>query len=353
MKKYFLSLIFVLFSAVLWAWNSPVTIPDVGNARLHVVAQNAENYLDNLDASNSSCSTQAEFDAKTLKIANVFIALDADIVAICEVQANNQILGYLVNKMNELAGSNDYSYISDNINVSNSGTGYQSLKAGYIYRSTKVTPVGNNTSPYYSGEYYRRMRIQAFQENLTEEKFVLSMNHFKAKSGSADQGESTRIQNASELIDALQYITVDPDILIMGDLNAYMGETPIENLEAAGFEEQLTVYDPDAYTYNYYGDLGILDHCMANESMAAQITGAYAYHINTGTRNKNSQNYTTYHYSDHDAVLVGINLGGALPDPDGFDHIDTTLPAQKIIRNGQIYIVIDNQLFTILGTKVQ
>lgn len=345
MRKYFLSLIFVLCSVVLWAWNSPVTIPDVGNARLRIVGQNAENYLTNLDASNSSCSTQAEFEAKTLKIANVFIALDADIVAICEVQANKQILSYIVNKMNELIGSDDYTYITDNINQSDVSAGnYQSLKAGFIYRSTKVTPVGGVSSPYDSGEFYRRMRIQAFLENTTEEKFVLSMNHFKAKDSSADAAESKRIENAGELIDALEYITVDPDILIMGDLNAYMGETPIENLEDAGYEEQLVRFDSNAYTYIYHGQRGILDHCMANESMAAQITGAYAYHINT------AGGYN-YHYSDHDAVLVGLNLGAQ--QGDGLEAIETTAPVRKVLRNGQLYIELEGQLFTITGTRVQ
>lgn len=352
MKKTIFSLILIIVCAFAHAWNSPVDIPDVGNARLHIVGQNAENYLNNLDASNSSCSTQAEFEKKTLKIANVFLALDADIIAICEVEANDQILGYIVDALNDLTSSNDYSYVSDNINVSNAGTGYQALKSGFIYRSTKVTPVGGVSSPYYSGEYYRRLRIQAFKENLTEEKFVLSMNHFKAKSGS-DQGESTRIQNASELIETLGYITTDPDILIMGDLNAYMGEDPINNLENAGYEEQLTVYDPNAYTYNYYGELGILDHCMANESMAAQITGAYAYHINTATRNKNSQNYDLYHYSDHDAVVVGVNLGGELPTPDGCETIDSTVPARKVLRNGQLFIEIEGQTYTITGLRIE
>lgn len=303
MKKYFLVVCLLLGSLCVAAWNSPITIPDVGNARLRIVGQNMENYLTNFDASNSSCSNQSEFDSKTNKMANVFLALNADIVAVCEAERNDEILGYLCTAMNSLSGTNVWTFITDgNYSYAEEG-GYQAIKSGYIYRSDKVTPVGNSTSPYpsYSYEYNARMRIQLFKENATNELFTLSINHFKAKSGS-DGGESTRLQNVSNLLSALNAITADLDILIMGDLNSYMGEQPILNLEAAGYAEQLTRFDANAYTYVYQGSYGILDHCMANSTMASQITGAYAYNIN------HEASYS-YKYSDHDAVLVGLNLG--------------------------------------------
>ena len=340
------SFLLILSSAPVWAWTSPVTIPDVGNARLRIVGQNAENYLENLAASNSSCSTQAQFEAKTYKMANVFIALQADIVAICEVERNDQILGYIVDAMNDLSGGNDFAFVTDGMYSHAEAGDYQSLKSGFIYRKGKVTPFGSNITPYNSGaEYKARLRIQAFQENSTSEIFVLSMNHFKAKDNSADAGEGTRLQNANTLIAKLRNITSDPDILVMGDLNAYMDEEPIELLENAGFEEQLVRYDPQAYTYIYRGSRGILDHCMANSTMAEQVTGAYAYHINT------AGGYS-YKYSDHDAVLVGLNLGMQQPG-EGIQTVSTTVPARKVLRNGQLLIEIDGHFFTITGTKIQ
>lgn len=345
MKKYLISFFLVLCFAPMWAWNSPVTIPDVGNARLRIVGQNAENYLENIAASNSSCTTQAQFEAKTYKMANVFIALQADIVAICEVERNDQILGYIVNAMNDLSGGNVYTYITDGLYSHADAGEYQSLKSGFIYRKSAVTPYGSNITPYTSGaEYKARLRIQAFQENSTNEIFVLSMNHFKAKDSSADAGEGTRLQNVSQLLSKLESLNTDPDILIMGDLNAYMGEQPIENLENAGYEEQMLRFDPDAYTYIYHGSEGMLDHSMANATMAAQITGAYAYHINT------AGGYN-YRYSDHDAVLVGLRLGNN--SGEGIDNIEATTTARKVLRNGQLFIELDGQIFTITGTKVQ
>ena len=345
MKKYILTLLLGTWSLCTFAWNSPVAIPDVGNARLHIVGQNAANYVSNLEASNSSCSTQEEFEDKTNKIANAFLALQADIVAICEVERNDDILGYIVDAMNAIYGENVYTYITDRLYAHASSGDYQSLKSGYIYRSDKVTPQGSNTSPYRSGEYCARLRIQAFKENSTNEVFVLSMNHFKAKDSSADAGESTRMQNVDYLISALGNIKSDPDILIMGDLNSYMGEAPIEALENKGYEEQLVRFDSEAYTYIYRGQKGILDHAMANSTMAGQITGARAYHINTA-----GGNY--YKYSDHDAVLVGLNLGKQKMG-EGLDGVSTTAPARKVLRNGQLYIEIDGQTFTITGIRIR
>ena len=345
MKKTLLLVVLSTLTLGLFAWNSPVTIPDVGNARLRIVGQNAANYVSNLESSNSSCDTQEEFEAKTNKIANAFIALQADIVAICEVERNDEILGYIVDAMNGIYGENVYAYITDGLYAHASSGNYQSLKSGYIYRSDKVTPQGSNTSPYRSGEYCARLRIQAFKENSTNEKFVLSVNHFKAKDSSDDAGESTRLQNVSNLIYALGNITSDPDILIMGDLNSYMGEAPIEALEEEGFEEQLVRFDANAYSYIYRGQKGILDHAMANSTMAEQVTGARVYHINT------AGGYN-YKYSDHDAVLVGLNLGKQQRG-ENLDDVSTTSRAHKVLHNGQLYIEIDGIRFTITGTKIQ
>ncbi len=323
MRKSILLIALLWVSSCLWAWTSPVTIPSVGDARLHIVGQNAENYLLNLEASNSSCATEEEFEEKTDKMANVFIALQADIVAICEVEANDEVLGYIVNAMNTIYGQSVYTYLHDVIDEPNSGTAYQKLKVGFIYRTDKVEPTGSIVSPYRSGEYYRRLRI------------------FKAKDSSEDQGESWRMENVEYLLGELEDITLDPDILVMGDLNAYMGEAPIEALENAGFEEQLVRFDPYAYTYIYRKQKGILDHALANETMVEQVTGAYAYHINTYNYN------SSYHYSDHDAVLVGLKLGK--DSGEGLEDAGDGQTAVKKIVNGQLVIERNGVLYSVQG----
>lgn len=343
MRKSILLIALLWVSSCLWAWTSPVTVPSVGDARLHIVGQNTENYLMNLEASNSSCYDEADFAAKTNNMANVFLALEADIVALCEVEENDEILGILVNEMNSLYGQNVYTFITDGFYVHASAGSYQQIKAGFIYRTDKVETVGYSYSPYNSFPYKARMRIQTFKEKSTGEIFTLSMNHFKAKDSSEDEGESTRIENVTYLLGEIEDITLDPDILVMGDLNAYMGEAPIEALENAGFEEQLVRFDPYAYTYIYRKQKGILDHALANETMAEQVTGAYAYHINTYNYN------SSYHYSDHDAVLVGLKLGKEHPHGEGLEDAGDGQTAVKTIVNGQLVIERNGVLYSVQG----
>ena len=104
-------------------------------------------------------------------------------------------------------------------------------------------------------------------------------------------------------------------------------------------------FDEDAYSYIYKGNHELIDHAFANETMAAQITGAAVWHTNT------SVSYSQ-RYSDHDAVLVGLRLGD---EPGEAIEIttDNTLPATyKIIRHGQIIIIRGGVEYTITGQRV-
>ena len=226
--KWILAVGLLLTGLHAYAWTSPVPLPDYSTASLRIVGQNARNYLSDFTASNADVTNEADFEAKTNKMANVFLALQADIVAICEVQEDDNILSFITAEMNTLANTNVYDYVLDGMRASQSSSGYMPIKAGFIYRTDKVTPVGSSTSPYSSWTYKPRMRIQAFRENATDELFVLSMNHFKAKSSSVpDDTEATRLENVDKLLTALNKVTADPDILVMGDLNAYTDEEPI------------------------------------------------------------------------------------------------------------------------------
>jgi len=344
MKKSIFSFFLVVLTMQALAWTSPVNIPDVGNARLRIAGQNAQNYLMDLTASNSSCATEEEFKEKTDKMANVFLALQADIVAICEVEENDYVLGYICDAMNSIYGEDVYTFVKDGMNASQQSGGYMPLKSGYIYRKDKVTPSGSNTSPYTTWNYKPRMRIQAFKENATGELFTLSMNHFKAKDSSADQAESVRIENANKLLAALKKINNDPDILVMGDLNATTEEEPIQLLINAGYEEQLERFDPNSYSYIYRGVKSLIDHVLANGSMADQITGAYTYHINTSGG-------ISYKYSDHDAYVIGMNLGEK--SSEGTQNIEVHPAARKLLINGQLVIEINGQIYSVSGLRIQ
>ena len=284
---------------------APVPLPEIGDGRLKVCGQNLLNYYFNTNTGRGNYTAE-ELAAKTHKITDAMLWVDADIYAFCELEAQDIILRQLVDSLNKFTASTNYSYVVDDINVTWDADHDNNLKSGFVYRNDKVKTIGSNTTVYNASSYYgKTMRVQTFEELSSGERFTLSMNHFKSKAGSAeDQGNSTRVENATRLIENISSKALDKDILILGDLNCEVGEEPLTLIENAGYEEQLLKYDESAYSYCYKGNGSLIDHVYANSTMAEQITGAGVFHISTTCE---SANYN-HSYSDHDPYVVGINL---------------------------------------------
>jgi predicted extracellular nuclease len=130
----------------------------------------------------------------------------------------------------------------------------------------------------------------------------------------------------------------DPDFLIIGDLNAYTREDPIRALEAAGYTNLIRRDIGDgAYSYVFQGQSGYLDHALATASLRRQVTGVTEWHINADepvvldyntefkTPGQLSSFYSPepYRSSDHDPLLIGLNLlCGDLNDDNRVDALD-------------------------------
>lgn len=161
-------------------------------------------------------------------------------------------------------------------------------------------------------------------------KVLLIVNHFKSK-GSAigndtDQGQGNsnlaRTAQAEALVkfSAEQQSAQGTDkVLLMGDFNAYGFEDPINVMTNAGYVDQ----DPKTgkHSYSYGGMVGSLDHVLASPAAEAIITGADIWNINSAE--SIAMGYSRYNYnvtnfydgsafsaSDHDPVVVGLNLDG-------------------------------------------
>ena len=141
------------------------------------------------------------------------------------------------------------------------------------------------------------MLIQTFEEVATGERFTIAVNHLKSKGSSCNSvgdpdrldGQAncpgTRTSAAEALVDYLATDPTgsgDPDFLIVGDLNSYKSEDPITALKDGGFVDLIEQYEgDDAYSFVFDGQLGYLDHALANASLASQVVGAAEWHINS------------------------------------------------------------------------
>jgi predicted extracellular nuclease len=298
----------------------------VGNANLKVCSYNMDYYLTSNWGQGYGAANQDQFNKQHEKLLKALLAIDADIYCLAELQQGQDAIAYMTNALNRTTNSQNYAYINDGTPVN--GT---YIKVGFIYRSDKVTPYGAlqsiNMSP------YNRMKSQAFTLKSNNQRLILSMNHFKAKTGcptsgpDTDQGDGQGCYNASRVAEAVallkniptyQSVSVfnDPDVLILGDLNAYSQEDPVDTIIKSGYSEQLERFMPDtSYSYVYSAQAGDLDHALASPTMSAQITGATVWHIDADEPSYVAYNASggyqdnLYRASDHDPIIVGISLG--------------------------------------------
>ena len=337
--------------------NAPMTWlesqPEPATGSLRVCAQNLQNYYYNYTQSTRpSYSDEAGFQAKTRKIVDAMLTIDADIYAFCEVEATPIALRQLADSMNVHAGvSGRYLAVSDGIDYTwYQGISDNQIKSGFIYRTDRVKTYGANTGAVSGNGYYARtMRLQTFEQKANGERLVVSMNHFKAKDSTEDQGDGMRQTNASNLLKALAKVTVDPDILVLGDLNCEIGEAPITMLLNAGYEEQLLKYDPDAWSHCYNGG-ELIDHVFANTSMAEQIVNAYVKHVSAYKCNPSVSSAQSW--SDHDPYVVELNLG-PFPTEDLTEVETQPTDTYKILRQGQLIIIRSGVEYTLTGQRVR
>ena len=322
----------------------PTQRPDLGNANVVIAGTNIENFFVTLDG-YARAKNETTLAYQKQKISKGLYHLDADIYAICEMEQGPLAITEMVRLLNELAGTNVYDWIDAGFST------YDAIMVCYIYRKDKVTPYGNYIKPYTSSVYLYREAIQCFEHIATQERFNVSVNHFKAKSGT-DDTDGTRRTNMQKLINKLPSAeAIDPDVLVMGDLNAYTMEA--SNLlltEGEGYVDLLMKYDPDGYSYVYDKLVGYLDHAYCSPSMESQVTKAVSYHMNADTPTSyeySKGNTTMYRYADHEPILVGLRLGEEIST--NMEQVETNVVCTKVLRDGQIMIVRDGKTYSIMG----
>ncbi|MCE7067029.1 ExeM/NucH family extracellular endonuclease [Dyadobacter sp. CY326] len=332
----------------------PVTPPALtggpvsGSPTLTVASANVLNYFVNLDASGDlyrGANTAEEFTRQKAKIIKALIRSGADLIGLMEIQYNGNTtttaLEDLVNGLNaDPESSADYAFI--NPSTANGPISTDAITVGIVYKIGKVTPKGNAAILTTSAAFDlvgRRPLAQTFTQNTNGEEFTVVVNHFKSKGsssggeGDADAGDGqgfsngTRSRQATDLANWLALKptgSIDPDYLILGDLNAYAKEEPLTILQTKGYQNLLPA---TSYSYVFDGQIGSLDHALASVSLSRQVTGAAKWHINAdepsvmdyNTEFKSPGQVTSlynadqFRSADHDPVLIGLSLDKALP----------------------------------------
>ena len=318
-----------------------------GKHTLLVCAANLEYYLVENLGTGYGPDSYNEHQAQRRKVSQALAKINADIYGLVEVEMGQTALQEIASDLTKATGR-VFTYVDDGSSTNGSYT-----KSGYVYCAQTVTPYGDIRSN--NAGVKNRKQMQCFEEKATGERFIFSINHFKAKSGNGygdnadrDDGQSSyngdRVREAQSVVneyESFRYFVDDEDMLLMGDLNAYAKEDPIRVLTDYGMTDLHRYCHKDSsYSYTYHGEAGYLDHALANASLLPQVTGMAAYHINSDESDNftydKADDGTMFRYSDHDPVLVGLNLSKA-----------GTLDEAALVSNAQIlfadgYLTVDN-----------
>ncbi|WP_375764760.1 ExeM/NucH family extracellular endonuclease [Archangium gephyra] len=330
--------------------NPRTAAPEPIAGGLKVASFNVLNYFTTLGSRGANSAL--EFARQKAKVVAALEALDADIVGLIEVENNGMAaLQDLVDALNAASGSPVYAAVPPPV----TGTGSDAIQVAFIYKPRSVRLAGPSLG-FPAPVFDRYPLAQTFHVDRGDGQegsdFTVVINHFKSKgscptSGDVDLGQGCwnlkRTEQARlllQFIGELQGRSNDADVLVIGDLNAYGEEDPVRTLVAGGLEHlSLRIPAPTRYSFVFEGQSGELDHALATPSLAAQVRGITVWHINAdeppvldyNTEFKTDDRYapTPFRSSDHDPVLIGLDL-------DAVCQVDPGVPTLELLGGREL-----------------
>lgn len=291
--------------------------------------------------SKSNCrgaDNLAEFVRQRDKIVAELKAIDADVVGLMEIQNNGETaVSYLVEQLNAAIGGVSYAVVPKP-----AATGTDAIRVAMIYKPAKLGLVGGALSD--ANAINNRPPMAQTFKAANGEKFSLIVNHLKSKGScpsgglDADQNDSqscwnaTRVQQAQRLVGSfvpqVAAAAGDADVLVIGDLNSYGAEDPIQVITGAGFVNELERFVRPSgmpYSYVFGGQSGYLDHALASASLSPQVAGVAEWHVNAdepevidynidSAKPQDLYSALPYRASDHDPVVISLDLQPAYRD---------------------------------------
>ncbi|AKV87734.1 5'-nucleotidase [Microbacterium sp. CGR1] len=310
------------------------TAPTVGGD-VQVASFNVFNYFTTLKSENSNArgaANAAQFEIQKSKIVAAINGLDAEIVSLMEIENSiklggslDEALADLVDGLNDALGSAEWDYVRTPDELNDSAT-TDFITSAIIYKKDAVETVGDSLTVTDESVWgnAREPIAQAF--DIDGRVVTVVANHFKSKSapegGGAEPADGQGFFNADRVKQAnslktftteIEETTGSSDILLIGDFNAYAKEDPIEVFTSEGWSDVAREKAPEQHTYTFDGELGSLDHVLASPSLAASITGAGVWSINSPEWSDRGYAFgateagTPFRSSDHDPIIVGVS----------------------------------------------
>jgi predicted extracellular nuclease len=322
--------------------NTRPEAPDPVGGDVQIGAFNVLNYFLTLAADGGrGAETPEEFEKQAAKIVTAIETLGAEVVTLMEIEDTNstgygdgtpdQAVADLVSRLNAAAGVDTWAYVPlpDELLAVDRDV----IRNAIIYQQGVVAPVGEPVGLVDETVWFnaREPIAQTFVKD--GDRFTVIANHLKSKSDSVppqsgndneDIGDGQgafngdRIRQADSLAsfaEELRFSSGDDDVLIMGDINAYTEEDPIQLLRGSGFTDLGSLLDEGRYSFVFNALSGSLDHAMSSDALTGKVTGLAHWNINAvesfayqydGDPALYAEN--PFRSSDHDPLVLGIDL---------------------------------------------
>ncbi|MPT15214.1 MAG: ExeM/NucH family extracellular endonuclease [Microbacterium sp.] len=312
----------------------PEKAPEVGGDA-QVASFNVYNYFTTLKSENADArgaANAAQFAIQKSKIVSAINGLDAEIVALMEIENSVKLgkpvdtaLKDLVAGLNADAGSDVWDYVRTPKALQDPAT-TDYITNAIIFKKDAVSTVGDSATVTDESVWgnAREPIAQAF--DIDGRVVTVVANHLKSKSPPQGAGaepadgqgffNADRVKQAQAILaftDELAESSGSSDMLLIGDFNAYGQEDPIDVFTSQGWSDVAADKAAGQYTYTFDGELGSLDHVIASPSLVSSITGAGVWGINSpewsdrGYAFGATEEGTPYRSSDHDPILVGVS----------------------------------------------
>jgi predicted extracellular nuclease len=336
--------------------NPRPDVPDVGGD-VTVASFNVLNYFTTIDPTPSNSNdddytrgadTAEELARQQAKIVAALATIDADVFGLIEIEnsgvpgfpastaAPNEAVATLTAALNGALGADVYDYIPTGV------VGTDAITTALVYKTATVEPVGDfallteSVDSRWLDDRNRPALAQTFAD-ADGGTVTVVVNHLKSKGSSCDadgdpdagdgQGNCAGVRTAAATA-LTEWLAGDPTgqgagrELIIGDLNSYDKEDPIDALVDAGYTDLLAAEQGEyAYSYVFDGQLGYLDYALAGTDLVEDVESAAVWHINADEPSlfdydmsfkRDAQDALfapdPYRSSDHDPVLVGLDL---------------------------------------------
>ncbi len=287
---------------------------------------NLENYF--ISLGERGAGDREGLERQRSKLLSALRRLDADLLALVEVENRREALADLLHHLNnELPEAKRYSMLEGPRD-----TGSDAIKVALLYRPANLEALGSGHSDV-DPIHNRPPAIAAFRDRGNGRSLLVAAVHFKSKTGCPESGDTDRGQGcwnlrrtaqAEALVRSVDYrarqLGIEA-IALAGDFNSYAHEDPVGVLAKAGYVDLVSERMPEdrRYSYVFRGEAGTLDYLFVNAVLDQRVTGVEIWHINAdepaflGYDQRGAESEASlgqpWRSSDHDPVMMGIDRG--------------------------------------------